>query len=264
MIFEDFEYDGLRLSSMGYTVCDFENSDIQSVSNGSKLTFDTVPIMNGNKHYLINGRYDECLEITFDICKISCFNDISEITLRELRTLMSWLNRKDFHKLKILNDNYMDLYFNASFNISKIEIDGKLYGLSLTATTDAPFAYNEPAVYSFIGKDGINNFKTIYDSSDEEGYIYPKMTITVKEEGDLVIQNSLENGKETVIKNCLYNEVITLDYPTVTSTEKNIQDRFNWHFPKIINTFKNKKNDLSFSKVSEIRLEYSPIAKILV
>ena len=70
--------------------------------------------------------------------------DNLEISIDELRSLSKWLNRKEFHKFKILSDEYLDIYFEASFNISKIELNGKIYGLELTLKTNRPFALQEP------------------------------------------------------------------------------------------------------------------------
>ena len=70
--------------------------------------------------------------------------DNLEISIDEIRLLTRWLNRKEFHKFKILNEEYFDIYFEGSFNISKIEIDGKVYGLELELKTKRPFALMEP------------------------------------------------------------------------------------------------------------------------
>lgn len=101
------------------------------------------------------------------------------------------------------------------------------------------------------------------DTSYEEGYIYPQMEITVKADGDLTIHNSIEN-RETYIANCKANEVITLDYPVIKSSDSshNIQNDFNWTFFRVANTYDNSRNDLVISLPCSIKIKYSPIVKV--
>ena len=106
--------------------------------------------------------------------------------------MTKWLNKKKFLKLKILDDAHIDLYYEAVFNISKIEIDGKLFGFELEVKTNTPFAYRDPKTII------IKNLKagdkhSINDISQEEGYIYPYVEITVNANGNLKIHNDIEN-----------------------------------------------------------------------
>ncbi len=184
-----------------------------------------------------------------------------EIPLEELCGLMNWLNRKEFHKFKLLDDEYIDLFFEASFNINKIEIGGKILGLELTMITNRPFALREPRILTI--KNSIENgTKFIFDTSDEEGYIYPHTEITILKDGNLTIINSLDD-KILSISNCSVGEIITLDYPIIQSSlqSHNIQNDFNWNFFRIGNTFKNKRNDLTISIPCEIKVTYSPVTK---
>ena len=140
----DFEYDGINLSDKGFIICNFGSKGIETISNGSNITFNTVATLDGSKHNLMSTQYDDCLEATVQICKASCGTDVEEISSIEFREMAKWLNRKKFLKLKILEESYIDLYFEASFNISRIEIDGKLMGLELQIITNRPFALKEP------------------------------------------------------------------------------------------------------------------------
>lgn len=258
----DFEYDGLTLSDMGYMICKFGSDGLQTISNGSQITFNTVSTLHGAKHELTSVEYDGCLEATIQICKNPCFCEDIEITLKDVRKLSSWLNRKEFLKFKLLDDEYLNLYFEASFNINKIESDGKIVGLELNMITNRPFALQETKIITIKNLEE-NGVKTINDVSDAEGYIYPHMEITINQDGDLSIYNDLEE-RTMLIKNCKVGEVITLDYPIIKSTlnSHKIQNDFNWSFFRIANTFKNKCNELTISIPCTIKLSYSPIAKV--
>lgn len=148
----DFEYAGHNLSEFGCIICNFGSKGLETVSNGSQITFNTVPSLGGSKRHLTSTTYEDCLTTTIQICKHSCDSDVNEISATEHRELTKWLNRKEFLKFKIFDEDYIDLYFNASFNISRIEINGKLYGLELEVITDRPFALKEPVFINVKSK----------------------------------------------------------------------------------------------------------------
>lgn len=137
-------YDNINLSDFGMIICTFGEKGLETISNGSVITFNTVSTIGGSKFSSTSTEYEECLEATIQICKNPCGSNAMEISSAEFRQLTKWLNRKKFLKFKILDEDYADLYFEASFNISRIEIDGRLYGLELEARTNRPFALKDP------------------------------------------------------------------------------------------------------------------------
>ena len=139
----DFEYDNRNLSSFGMVICNFGSKGLNTISNGAQITFNTISTLDGSKHELTSVVYEDCLETTIQICKNYCNSDVKEISATEFRELTKWLSRKRFLKFKILDEDYIDLYFEAAFNISRIEIDGRLIGLELQVITNRPFALKE-------------------------------------------------------------------------------------------------------------------------
>ena len=259
----DFEYDGILLSDIGFMVCKF-NSDgsAETISSVSQITFNTVSTLNGSKHDLVSSKYESCIEATFQICKDPCKNNDLFISVRELRDLRRWLNRKGFYKFKLMDDDYLDLYFEASFNVNEIKINGEICGIELVMRTNRPFALQEPNKIT-IKNLTTNGKKIINDISDDEGFIYPKMEIKLEQSGDLNIHNALEN-RTMSIKNCIAGEIITLDYPIIESSVKShkIQDDFNWSFFRIANNFRNNRNEITISLPCTITMTYSPIVKV--
>lgn len=258
----DFEYDGKKLSEKNFIICSFGEKGLETISNGSQITFNTVPTLDGTKHQLTSTTYESCLETTIQICKSSCTTDVSEITATEFREMTKWLNRKKFLKFKILDEDYIDLYFEASFNISRIEMNGKLYGLELGVITNRPFALKDRRTIT-IKNTEVDGKHSVNDTSYEEGYIYPYTEVTINEDGDLKINNAIE-GRDTYVANCKAGEIITFDYPVIQSSDSshNIQNDFNWNFLRIANTFNNSRNDLTISIPCTIKLKYSPIVKV--
>ena len=259
----DFSYGNKNLSDFGFILCSFGGSKgLETVSDGCQITFNTVPVLGGSKHNLMSTEYEDCLEDVWQICKHSCNGGVQEITETEHREITKWLNKKRFLKLKILDEAHIDIYYEAVFNVSKVEIDGRLFGFELEVKTNMPFALHEPRIIK------INNMKqngkhSINDTSHEEGYIYPKTEIVVNADGDLNIYNTIEN-RNTYIANCKQGEIITMDYPVIGSSDSshNIQNDFNWNFFRVANTYENSRNDLTISLPCSIKIEYSPIVKV--
>lgn len=261
----DFEYDNLRLSDFGFIICKFDSSDVETIENGSQIKFNTVPTLNGIKHELTSSSYEDCISATFQICKNKCdSNQTDTISLDDLRKIMSWLNRKEFHKFRLLDDEYSGIYFEASFNVSKIEVDGRVFGFELEMSTNRPFAIREPISMTFDIPNK-NMAKTIFEESDEEGFIYPDMEIEIKQAGDLEIKN-LFNNRIMRIANCQVGETIKVKYPLIESSisSHKIQNDFNWVFFRVENTFKNKKNEIIFSLPCTVKITYSPIVKVTI
>lgn len=258
----DFSYDGKSLSDFGFIICNFGKKGLDTVSNGSQISFNTIKTLNGAKHEFVSSSYEDCLETTIQICKTPCNNDVMEMSSTEIRELTRWLNRKKFLKFKPISEEYIDLYFEASFNISRIELDGKCVGLELEVFTNRPFALKEPRIINIknLVQDGKHSLN---DISHEEGYIYPYTEITITQSGNLNIYNTIED-RSTYIANCVAGEVITMDYPIIQSSvsSHNIQNDFNWNFFRIANTFENSRNDLTISLPCSIKVEYSPIVKV--
>lgn len=267
----DFEYDNRYLSDYGFIICDFNfGSGANEIDAGSTITFNKISRHSGKKYSLSSAQYDECITTSFDICKNPDIYDPEdmEISNDEYRDIMRWLNRREFLKFQVIddgNDNFErdTCYYNASFNIDKIKINEKLYGMRLKMETDKPFGYGQEQSVSWTFSDS-NVSKILSDISDEIGYIYPNVIITINRNGDLSLYNELENCT-TVIKNCKVGEVITLDGDThiITTTyiSHDVCNDFNYEFFRIGNTINNRNNRISVSLPCNVVIKYTPIIK---
>lgn len=258
----DFEFDGRRLSEFGMIICTFGSKGLDTVSNGSQITFNTTSTLGGAKHELTSVQYEDCLEATIQVCNNLCSGGNMEISPSAFRELTRWLSRKEFLKLKFLSEDYIDLYYEAKFDISRIELDGKIIGLELAIKTNRPFALKEAKTITIENLEH-NGKHSVNDESHEEGYIYPYTEITINGGGDLNIYNAIEN-RNTYIANCKNGEVITMDYPIIQSTKSDhkIQNDFNWNFFRLANTYSMSRNDLTISLPCTIKIKYSPIVKV--
>lgn len=267
MYASDFEFDNKYLSDFGFVICDYNyNGGIEEIESGSKITFNKVAQNSGKKYLLSSTQYDECITATFDICKNPCLYSTKEmkITEEEYRNLIRWLNRRNFFRFRFIDSiGEKDIvYYNASFNISQLYNDGVLYGIRLVMETDSPFGYGVEKTHKFNITEE-NQEISIYDMSDEIGFIYPDVKIVCKHSGTLSIKNITENC-ESIIKNCLAGEVIKLHGSTniiSSSVTRNIADNFNYDYFRIGNTPNNRKNRIVVSTPCELIVTYSPIIK---
>lgn len=265
MIAEDFEYAGEYLSDWGFMICSIENMN-NVKKNLPSLAFNNVSLMNGRLFELTTSNYEDRMEITFQICKsIDICKTFNAITVSEQRELARWLNRSTFHKFKLLQPDWADIYSEGSFNITNIEFGGEVYFLELTFISNRPLALHEPVTYKFQTTVSDNQY-VFFDKSDEVGYIYPNLKIICLKSGDLKIHNSIED-RTTIVKNCSINEIIDFSKELLLSSSiasHKIQNDFNYIFMRIANKYGNRKNILTFSMPVKIELTYSPYVKVVM
>ena len=262
----DFIFADEKLSDYGLMLCDFNGESMETISTGHHVDFNTVTPIGLNRFYKTKTKYNEPLSAIFQVCKIPCDTDNVTISVTEENQIVRWLSQNDcFHNFKLYQKGYEDIYFKGAFtSIDEIKIAGRLCGFELTFTTDSSYGYLDPISLDFITTS--NEKYYITDFSNEIGYIYPDVfTCKCLSSGDLVISNSMENRK-TEIKNCLENEIISLDGQKKLIFSDNdshkIYNDFNYDYFRLANTYRNKENIITTSIPCEIHIEYSPIRKV--
>ena len=265
MIAKDFEYANEFLSDWGYMICSTDSSSsLDSVDDTSSLQFDSASLFNGKYLPLTVSYYEDRAEITFHICKFICPEGLTPFSVFEIRELKRWLMRPEYHKFKLIQPNWAEIFMEGSFNVSQLEMNGVVYVLELTFISNRPFAMHEPITYKFTSSSSNNTF-SFFDVSDEIGHIYPNVKITCLKSGTLEITNSIED-RSTIIKNVSINEVIQFTPSLVISTSKStheIQNDFNFTYFRIANKYGCRKNSLSFSLPCSIEITYSPYVKVV-
>lgn len=263
----DFKYDGEYLSSYGCMICTFDSNNMTTYTLGSQLEFVTSPINNGKKHIRTGAKYSECIEMDLQICKDPDENLDEDIyfTIDEQRSIIRWLNRSEFCELQLVDEDMENATFYGSFNVQKIELGGKIIGLELHFVSDKPFATRPPIKSNWNVTSSERTF-LISDVSDEIGSQYIDMTIILDRAGDLTIHNTLDN-EDVVIKNCLRGEKITFSKEQIIETDseihkKTIMNDFNYAFPKVINTYTERRNIYSFSIPCQVTAQYIPTRKV--
>ena len=278
MNFTDFEYNGRRLSEYECMICVINGTTgAETVDVGNKIKFNTINNQsknNSNRFKLYQSSYDEVFTKPFEICKNGCDDNNKYFTDDEVRRIIRWLNQKSFHKFKMIysDGQYHNIYYNGSFNVQLIVLGERVIGMSLSFESSSPYGFYEPSSYYMDFSDTNNKF-TIYDQSDEAGYIYPEdVKIEILEDGNLTINNSLDEDK-VVINNCIKGEIITFHIPTksISSNKRDstIQNYFNYNFLKVVNKSDEFTSEEDYAEnvyttnlKCNISFSYSPVAKI--
>ena len=265
----DFEYDGVELSSLGYFICTFDRSSGVTTSNpGGEIEFSTVTMRNTNVDAIASTKYTSALQATFSICKDVESGDDAEISVTELRQLMTWLNRKQFCQFRFLETEWQNIYFEASFNVARCEIGGVLIGLELTMTTNRPYGLGSPITVTHTITSSNQQF-TITNQSDEIGFTFPEsVKIKCSSGGNLDLSNS-QDGRHTYIANCSANETITMDSEhQIIATDNGghtaLANDFNYYFFRLSRTYTDRDNVITVSIPCEITIVYRPIIKAFI
>lgn len=266
----DFYYDNQYLSDYGFIIGYLTSSNKgKSVTEGAKLTFNKRIKNTGKSYTLASAKYDTYYTTSFEIFKNPKLFKGKEMVISsdEFRDIMRWLNRREYLPFYFVPDNGDDTekYYNASFNLQKINVGKNLIGISLTIETDSPVGYGQTQTYKYTVSDQKKEF-LLADISDEIGYIYPDLKIVIDRPGDLTISNTTFNTT-TTIKNCKVDETITIKGETqIIETDSNEHKQtlwkdFNYEFLKIGNTIKSRQNRITFSLPCKVELSYTPTIK---
>ena len=164
----------------------------------------------------------------------------------------------------ITRRDYDNIHFFAQFNISPVEVAGNIVGITITGITDSPFGYSQLNKY-VIECNGSTEY-TIFDLSDETGYIYPDVEIEVNDNCDVIITNTHEN-RTFSLKNCVANEVIKIDgklLQMTTNANRNLYENTNYIYPRIANDYDNRKNVFKIQGNCIVTMRYREIRKVVV
>lgn len=261
----DFEYNKKRLSEFGMILCTFNGGfGVEAVSSGADLTLNQAKPSGYDRFSLYSAAYDAPYTATFQICKNPCTYPPEELYLspQEVSKVQMWLCRNDYHKFKINQDGYRNIYWNAAFTSKQLNLNGRIVGLEVTMYTDSPYAYYDEVTHHFSFTTQHTDY--FFNLSDKEGYLYPDLEIKILQGGNLSI---ILSNRTTLIKNCSQGETITINgnnqiiSSSVRGHEQIAKD-FNFVFPRITRTYQETKNTITADLNCEITLTYSPIVLI--
>lgn len=265
---DDFIFDGVSLSDFGYICLLSDESETIEVSN---MGFSTIKGARTDDSQQTSYSYGDNYSTTFTIIKNPCaYNEENQFLTRdEISELTRWLARKEYKWFRFIDTEDNDeIWYKAQFNIDKEYAGDNVYGLTLTLNTNAPFGYSNILQTIYENFDSSED-KAVIVSSDDEGYIYPDVTITVLQAGNVKLVND-EEHRHTTILNCIQNEVITIKGAGVnqissTNQNHNFAEDFNYNFPRLVKEYGNDRNIFSIPNTGtpiNIKFEYRGIRKV--
>ena len=256
-----FIYDDKTSDDFGLIICEIEGNEPSDTSGGEiEITKIESPIQN-RWYKSGNTNYTGALQFAFQVCK----SNFKPFDSYEYSSISRWLCRKDDYKdFMITRRDYDNIHFFAQFNISPVEVAGNIVGITITGITDSPFGYSQLNKY-VIECNGSTEY-TIFDLSDEIGYIYPDIEIEVNDNCDVIITNIHEN-RTFSLKNCVANEVIKIDgklLQMTTNANRNLYENTNYIYPRIANDYDNRKNVFKIQGNCIVTMRYREIRKVVV
>lgn len=257
---ERFIFDDIPCEKYGLMICNFGSVSENGTISTIEVTKSSIPIQN---KWFITGNvsYKEALSFKFQVAKV----DFSIIDSYEQSAITRWLMRKDGYKrLQFIQNDFENIYFNVIVDSIKILTCGSLtYGLEISCIADSPFGYDHVSSIDTVLM--ANEPITYLDLSDEIGYIYPDLTITILQSGNLSIHNSIEN-RYFKVNNCMANEIIKINGDTLTMTSNinshSIYNDFNFEFFRIANNLSTRKNVITSNLKCRFQMSLSPIRKV--
>ena len=257
----DFVFDKVKLSDFGY-VPFLQNSEDQVVV--SELTMNDIKAARSDVSLNTSYAYGNNYSCTFLLLKDSCKYDVNELDLthRDISELTKWLCRKQYHWFRMIKDDDDDeIWYLVQINVRKEMAGERVIGLTITVNANAPYGFSKEREKEFTGAPYL-----VRTHSDEEGYIYPDVKITMKASGNLTLTNTLENRK-TILKNCVAGEVITLrggEDQQISSTNSNHDyvTEFNYLFPRLISSYAEYDNLFTANLACDISFVYRDIRKV--
>ena len=262
-----FTYDGVSLADMGYIVCKFDGggASLDGIKTDSQRDWDNISVMWGKFMPWTVSTFGDRLEMEFSIMKEPCGDNSLLITPAEMVQLKRWLSRPVAKVLRFPEEpGFENIYYEGSFNVEEVWLNTEgRYGANLTFTCNAPAGfYDFEPIEGTLDTDGE---LVIKDISDEVGWIYPTLKVTVHADGDLRLFNSYD-ARSTLVKNCKAGEVITFynSQQITSSRSRSIGDDFNFRFLRIYNDYLNNENIITTNLPISYEFTYKPIAKAVM
>lgn len=182
------------------------DSDSFRHAGGSAMEYVTDKPMRSQKYHLLGAYPSKALEFEIEIL----YKGQDCLSFEKEHIVKSWLfGQLNWQRLVIQSPEFSDLYFNCVLKDPEdIRIKGA-NGWKCTVVCDAGGAWHNPEVASFT-IDGATPVIFV-NKSDDNDYLYPAMSFTTAEGGDLSIVNETDDDREALFESLLANEVIEID-----------------------------------------------------
>lgn len=250
-MFSNFIFDNKSNKLLGLICVRFDSvSGAETFSGGCETEVITEKTPRSNKFYIIEQPYSAPMQFTFQVIN----EDGTPITPQKERSIKKWLCQRGTYKLFQI-DSHAGLYYNVNISNPKLINVGDTVGMEFVVITDSPFGYSPIQNRKFSITSLMKQATLLIDHYDD--YLYPTVTITMLESGNLEITNSTEQvGRFFRLNNVVTNEVITIDseMPDISSSipTHNIFADFNKNWIRLVDGM----NTLTFNLNCNVTITY--------
>ena len=258
----DFIFDGLKLSDFGYII--MHEGVVDDTSMVSDMSFTTIKGAKSDILRKVASPYEDTYHVDISIMKNPCQDGDLDLTNDDISTMSKWLCRKEYKWFRWIDDIGQDeIWYEVQITAEKIRYGNSIIGLTLHVNANRPYGVTQPYTFEWVG--GLSN-TTVFVHSDEEGYIYPDMTIKVKGGGTVVITNHYEE-RSTIIENCTNMETFTIKggdmlQISTTTAKHDLSKDFNYKFFRLCNRYGDAENKITVSDNCNVSISYRGIRKV--
>lgn len=203
----EFVFDEISSEVYGLMLVNFNSGKISNeIGNGYQIEEESIPGIL--KPIKLNSALRD--KLSFDIT----FARQSELDRYDKGVIYKWLFNKDYKKLRIVQDDLVDVVFNCILTNPREEVlFGYTYAVTVTVVCDSYFATSIELEYSKTIGTGVST-DSIYIPSCANEYIYPKLLIAtnVNQSCNLSIKNLTDSStRATSFQSLSSIENLTLD-----------------------------------------------------
>ena len=258
---ENFVFDNIALSDLGYIIIHDGVQEEDGVVSGMEYT--TVKAARSDLSHKVATPYSENYHVDIEIMKNPCSDGDLNLTNDEISEMARWLCRKEYKWFRWVDEIGQDeIWHEVRITMDKKAYGTDIIGLVLHVESNRPYGLTREYRHEWIG--GLSD-TTIIVHSDEEGYIYPDVEITVKGGGTVEITNQYED-RTTQIFNCVNGEVIKMYGGDLLQIESNkdhdLSSDFNYKPFRLCNKWGNSKNVIEVSPNANMVFTYRGIRKV--
>lgn len=257
-IFSKFIFNGESSDKHDVMAVIFGDSSNDSYSADIQTELTTYLNKRNGTFNITEQNYSEPMSFTLQIVN----KDFSDFNVIKEKEIKNWLCKRGAYSwFNIDVPGYEQIFWKMNISNPKLKYLGGTVGMEFECILDSPWGYSSLIERTFQITDSDRNI-LLHINSDEDDYIYPDMTITMKGYGTLEIKNSSETEHRTFsLENTVIDEIITLNnsLPYISSSQNghNIYNDFNKHWIRLGNGV----NTLTFNLNCIVTFRYREIRK---
>lgn len=191
-----FSFDGVPCEEYGLMIYDFGASGSENavLSSDAKIVEDRISRRFSPLHYgtIVNKPLEFTLTFGADMTSIDSGTYLDRW---DLDAIASWLTGHSEYKwLEIMQPDMETIRYKCFITgLKHVDLGKYPWGFSCNVICDSPFAYLQPATYSYT-INGNSSF-VFYNRSSYRGFYKPRIELVLRSGGTFSIQNNSDGGR---------------------------------------------------------------------